>query len=155
MRGTIAADAPVREAGLFGVHGGHVNVTDGRYVYMRAPAGGAAISELSEYTLMPAHMRRVFDVSELQDIELQQPFSFTKGCRTMRIRCKNTDLARRMREEYGHLLFDLANDPEQQRPIRDPQIEQRMIARLTRLMRENDAPKELFNYLGLAEASSG
>ena len=27
----------VHEAALFGVHGGHVNVTDGRYVYMRAP----------------------------------------------------------------------------------------------------------------------
>ncbi|WP_231571099.1 sulfatase [Gordoniibacillus kamchatkensis] len=30
-------NAPKREAVLFGIHGGHVNCTDGTYVYMRAP----------------------------------------------------------------------------------------------------------------------
>src|SRR5215469_1181230 len=29
-------DVSIREGALFGIHGGHVNVTDGRYVYMRA-----------------------------------------------------------------------------------------------------------------------
>ncbi|MFP3560451.1 sulfatase, partial [Paraburkholderia sp. SIMBA_049] len=33
---TIDEDLPVREAALFGMHGEHVNVTDGRYVYMRS-----------------------------------------------------------------------------------------------------------------------
>jgi hypothetical protein len=33
LKDTIAQDKPVREAGLFGIHGGHVNCTDGRYVY--------------------------------------------------------------------------------------------------------------------------
>ena len=41
---------------MFGVHGGQVNVTDGRYVYMRGPAR-ADNAPLSEYTLMPTHMR--------------------------------------------------------------------------------------------------
>src|SRR3954454_3877162 len=40
--GDLAAVArtgePVRDGALFGIHGGHVNVTDGRFVYMRAPA---------------------------------------------------------------------------------------------------------------------
>jgi arylsulfatase A-like enzyme len=35
LRDTIASDSPAHEAGLFGIHGGHVNCTDGRYVYMR------------------------------------------------------------------------------------------------------------------------
>jgi arylsulfatase A-like enzyme len=34
----LDGDRPVREGALFGIHGGHVNVTDGRYVYMRAAA---------------------------------------------------------------------------------------------------------------------
>ena len=38
LASTIEDDTPVREAALFGVNGGHVNATDGRYVYMRAPA---------------------------------------------------------------------------------------------------------------------
>ena len=33
----LAARPAVRDGALFGIHGGHVNVTDGRYVYMRAP----------------------------------------------------------------------------------------------------------------------
>ncbi|MUZ66460.1 sulfatase-like hydrolase/transferase, partial [Agrobacterium vitis] len=38
LSGVISTDEQVREAGLFGSHGGHVCITDGRYVYMRACA---------------------------------------------------------------------------------------------------------------------
>src|SRR5690606_23108258 len=84
LRDAIAHNASTREAAIFGMHGGHLNVTDGRYVYMRAPVH-ADNRPLFDYTLMPTHMRNRFDVSELQDIELAEPFSFTKGCRVMRI----------------------------------------------------------------------
>ncbi len=79
LRETIAHDSPVREAALFGMHGGHVNCTDGRYVYMRAPASSTG-QPLYNYTLLPTHMRNQFGVDEPQDIELAVPFSFTKGC---------------------------------------------------------------------------
>ncbi len=84
LKDVIANNAPTREAVLYGVHGGHVNVTDGRYVYMRS-CQKPDNTPLYEYTLMPTHMRKIFGVDELQDIELQEPFSFTKGCRTMKI----------------------------------------------------------------------
>lgn len=84
LRRAIADDTPVREAGLFGVHGAHVNVTDGRYVYMRAPATPDN-APLYEYTHMPTHMKHTFAPKELQKIDLQPPFAFTKGCPTMRI----------------------------------------------------------------------
>ena len=38
LRQTLQDDSPVRDAALFGIHGGHVNITNGRYVYMRPPA---------------------------------------------------------------------------------------------------------------------
>lgn len=41
---------------------------------------------------------------------------------------------------FGHLLFDLRDDPQQQHPIHDEAIEARMINLLIRLMKENDAP---------------
>ncbi len=42
-RKSFASDEPVREGALFGVFSGHVeNVTDGRYVYMRAAQPGVA-----------------------------------------------------------------------------------------------------------------
>ena len=60
---TVRSDRQVREAGLFGIFGGHVNVTDGRWVYLRAPAE-AGNSPLVEYTLMPTLMRGRMPVSE-------------------------------------------------------------------------------------------
>ena len=144
LRAAIANDTSVREAGLFGIHGGHVNVTDGRYVYMRAPTR-TDNAPLFEYTLMPTHMRRTFGVDELQDIQLHEPFAFTKGCRTMKIAGR----ARVKAHEFGTLLFDLQTDPQQENPIRDNAVETRMRSHLVRLMRENDAPAEQFERLGL------
>ena len=144
LRQTIANDAPVREAALFGLFGGQVNVTDGRYVYMRGPANREN-KPLYEYTLMPTHMRHTFDVGELQDIQLAEPFSFTKGCRTIKVEGRTWPMA----DVLQTLLFDLENDPKQEHPIHDRAVEERMIAHLVRLMRENDAPPEQFVRLGL------
>lgn len=68
LGGTVATDAPVREAGLFGAYGGHVNVTDGRYVYMRAPVLPSN-EPLYEHTLMPTHMAGRFAPQELADAD--------------------------------------------------------------------------------------
>ncbi len=144
LRDTVAADTPVREAGLYGLFGGHVNVTDGRYVYMRAPTTPDN-APLFEYTLMPAHMRRAFDVKELQDLELAEPFPFTKGCRTLKIAGR----AGWKMHDFGTLLFDLQKDPKQEQPIRDAAVEARMLGLLAGLLRRNDAPAEQFRRLGL------
>jgi arylsulfatase A-like enzyme len=144
LRDVIASNAPTREAVIFGIHGGHVNVTDGRYVYMRAPVQPDN-TPLYEYTLMPTHMRARFDVSELQDITLAEPFSFTKGCCTMQIagRFLLTPFP------YSNLLFDIEQDPNQDSPIEDAETEWRMIEHLRRLMQEGDTPREQFVRLGL------
>ena len=144
LRGTITADTPVREAALFGVHGGHVCCTDGRYVYMRTPIY-ADNKPLYEYTVMPTHVRELFSVEELQTVELAEPFAFTKGCQTMRIE------AQPWMDPYpfGTLLFDVENDPAQEHPLDDSEIEAMMIQHLVKLMQTNDAPLEQFERLGL------
>jgi hypothetical protein len=53
---------------------------------------------------------------------------------------------------FGTILFDLDADPRQEHPIQNAEIEQIMIAHLVRLMRENDAPPEQFERLGLQSA---
>jgi arylsulfatase A-like enzyme len=141
---TIVADEPVREAALFGVHGGHVNVTDGRYVYMRAPEAPSN-QPLFEYTLMPTHMRARFGVAELKDIQLATPFDFTQGCRTLKISARSQLDA----HHFGTLLFDLEQDPRQLKSISDAMLEEKMIRHMVRLMRMNDAPAEQYERLGL------
>jgi arylsulfatase A-like enzyme len=143
---TVAKDTPVREAALFGVHGGHVNVTDGRYVYMRPPANPDN-KPLYEYTLMPTHIRSHFTVDEMRTAELAEPFGFTKGVRPLKIEARPWIKA----HPFGTLLFDLEADPRQEHPLHDPQVEARMIGLLIRLMVDNDAPPEQFERLGLLE----
>ncbi|MEE1806781.1 sulfatase [Streptomyces sp. BE133] len=141
---SVADDTPVREAGLFGAHGGHVNVTDGRYVYMRAPVSPDN-APLYEHTLMPTHMRGRFSPAELVDAELAEPFGFTKGIRTLRTP------GRSLLNPYQHgtLLFDLESDPEQQAPLIDDEAELRMASLLVGLLRESDAPPSQYERLGL------
>ncbi|MUM29285.1 sulfatase [Mycolicibacterium sp. CBMA 295] len=140
----IADDVPVRTAGLFGMHGGHVNVTDGRYVYMRAPVDPENLP-LQEHTLMPTHMRGRFTPDELRDLELAEPFGFTKGIRTLRMN------GRSLINPYVHgtLLFDLDSDPEQLHPIIDDHAEKRMATMLVELMRANEAPTSQYQRVGL------
>jgi hypothetical protein len=146
LREAVAADRPVRAAALFGLHGGHVNVTDGCYVYMRGPHSPDT-EPLYEYTLMPTHMRTRFSVGELHELELAEPFDFTKGCRTLRIPARGGSWQGAYR--LGTLLCDLRSDPCQEQTIDEPEVEKRLLHHLVRLMRESDAPPEQFTRLGL------
>lgn len=152
LKETIASDKDVRKAALFGIHGGHVNCTDGRYVYMKAPIKGDN-NLLYNYTLMPTHMKNSFSIEELRNIELSEPFDFTKGCKTMRVggSMDFRPMSWPIKElfEAGDLLFDLENDCKQENPIKNDQVENDMIKHIISLMKENDAPHEQYERLGI------
>ncbi|CDN57579.1 Arylsulfatase (plasmid) [Neorhizobium galegae bv. officinalis bv. officinalis str. HAMBI 1141] len=144
LSGVISTDEQVREAGLFGSHGGHVCITDGRYVYMRACVTPEN-QPLEQYTLMPTHMDHRFAPGELKDISLAGPFPFTKQVQVMRLPAK----ALGNPYIFGTLLFDLQTDPEQQKPLRDEEVETRMANLLVAAMRANHTPASQFERLGL------
>ncbi|MET0853383.1 MAG: hypothetical protein ABWY30_02035, partial [Microterricola sp.] len=50
--------------------------------------------------------------------------------------------------DFGTLLFDLHEDPEQLNPLRDDELELRMANLMLGLMRANDAPGEQYERLG-------
>ena len=141
---TVAHDTPVRDAALFGLFGGHVNCADGKYVYMRAPVNPDN-TPLYEYTLMPTHIRGFFGEDELLELDLGGPFSFTKGMKTLKTPGRFGVDA----HGFGTLLFDVESDYAQMNPLDDADVEEMMIGHLTRLMRENDAPPEQYERLGL------
>jgi hypothetical protein len=146
---TILSDEPVRKAGLYGIHGGHVNCTDGRYVYMRAPVTEDN-QPLYQYTLMPTKhgINRAFiDLDEIRTVELAEPFSFTKDCKVMKLHTEPYNDQWRFETQ----LYDLQNDPEQLHPIDNPEVEEMMIDYMVKLMKENDCPEEQFIRLGLKE----
>ena len=144
-----------REAALFGVMGGHVNVTDGRYVYMRGNVTKDN-SPLFEYTLMPSRMRGMFSPKELTDWEESVGFGFTKECKLMRIPSRVPEMLTSKDNPAGAgrmstMLFDTQADPGQLTPIYDPVLESRMIRLMLREMARNDSPTEQYVRLGLPE----
>lgn len=141
---TIKADSPVREYALFGYHGNQLNITDGRYVYMRSAVKPEI--PLYEYTLMPNRMNCRMG-AELTEMKLAKPFSFTKGMPVLKIPAiKGTDAVTGM---YGTMLFDVGMDVGEERPIHNEKEEGRFAEALKRLLLENDAPPELFERMGL------
>ncbi len=149
LRETIAGDVPVRQAGLFGIFGAHVNVTDGRHVYMRAPAGDRN-GPMYEYTVMPTQHgkgRAFIPLDRLRHATMAPPFTFTKGCPLMKL----PGQGKWATHEYGTLLYDLDRDPAQQQPIEDAAIEQKMLTHLVDLMSANDCPPEQYTRLGLPQ----
>jgi len=140
----ITDDRPVREAALFGIFGGHVNVTDGRYVCMRGTKTPGR-SLLYDYTMMPCHMRGPFSIEELKSAEFSEPFAFTRGVRQYKVPAENADYL----YAAGSMLFDLQNDPEETSPVENEAEEMRMLRLLQKMMRNNEAPREQFERMGI------
>ncbi len=147
LQDVIAHDEPVREAALYGMFGGQVNCTDGRYVYMRGNMHPDN-RPLFEYTLMPTKRIGYFSAERLRDMELSDSFPFMKGAKVMKIPAYRAPKELR----FGTLLYDLQTDPGQENPIRSAEAEKRMESLLVSLMKENHTPQEQFERLGLSES---
>jgi arylsulfatase A-like enzyme len=144
----IEKDDKAHDYVLFGLHGAQVNITDGRYVYMRDY--NDENMPLYNYTLMPTHMRTFFSLEEVRTMELSSGFSFTKQAPLMKFVSKEDssgDTA--LKWKFGTRLYDLHTDPNQNQPIEDEETEQRMIQNMIRLMMKNNSPVEQYERLNL------
>jgi hypothetical protein len=149
----MAGGATRREGVAFGMFGGPIGVTDGRYAYYLYPEDLMAPG-LAEYTLMPMHLHTLFSAEEIRTAALVSPFDFTKGMPLMRIDALKD--ARRIPihdgatfEDVGTKLFDLEADPQQKRPIEDVRIAARLEKIIAGIFSAHDAPAEIFQRMNL------
>ena len=133
---------------VFGFHGDEIIVTDGEYLYMNAPEHPE--DPYYEYTLMPTHMRARFSPLELADWQPAAPFSFTKGMRTMKIRCLGSQVGGAVQARPSR-LYNLKEDPGQLHEIEDAEAVAKMKGLIRQYMHETDAPKELYHRYGIEE----
>ena len=140
----ITADEKIRDYAIFGMFAGHVNITDGKYVYMRAP-----ISEDNkpcfEYTLMPTDMNSRKPLAQLKAATLADPFPFTKELPVLKLPASAHFSAYR----FGDMLFDVEHDPLQLHPLQDSQKEKELQKALRTEMGAVDAPQEQYERLGI------
>ena len=158
LRDTVASDKPVREYALFGMHGFHVNVTDGRYVYMRTPVR-EHLDDLYDYMQTPTSYPNSVTRDKLRQGQMCWDFHFTKGTPLLRLPGHCMGMIPNDPETLyapdglygeGNLLFDLEQDPKQLQPLHDEAVESRMIEAMKQLMEENEAPAEQYVRLGLS-----
>ncbi|MFO1147496.1 MAG: sulfatase-like hydrolase/transferase [Alsobacter sp.] len=155
----IAEGRAGRDAVLFGYFGGAVNIADGRYTYHLYPPD-LRTQEIYQYTLMPTHIFEPFSVEELSQASLSDSFPFTKGAKLLKVPVIERSP---MYNVYGPgalleddtRLYDLATDPGQATPARDPAVEQRLRTWMAQLMAANQAPPEAFVRLGLTPPKPG
>jgi arylsulfatase A-like enzyme len=145
----IANDQSVRDSAIFGIFGGHVNITDGHHVYMRGPVSGEN-QPLANYTLMPTHMRSRFTPEEISTASLAPPFSFTKACPLLRMPASyGLPGGEQTNVHLDTMLFDLKTDPQQNQCLTDAETEAKCTGLLCEHLRRNDAPAEQWERLGL------
>ena len=168
LAGVIGEDSPVRNAAIFGYFDQHINVTDGRYVYLRAP--DCDVPGADAYTLMPTTIGEsslLGGYESIENAQLSPPLSFTKGQPLLRIPRGNPDhyrgmfMSRKWLPQFpdpdhpaGHLLFDLEADPEQTTPLNDTTIAQTLIGHMVNLMRACDAPAEQYVRMAIPDSQA-
>lgn len=144
LKEVILEDKRIRKGALFGVHGGHINITDGKYVYMRA-SQTPENQPLFEYTLMPTLMRNFFGKGQLEKAELTKEFSFTKDIPILKTPASTHFSSFR----FGNKLFDKENDPKQLNKLQDADKELEMVELMRELMLQAEAPVEQFERIGI------
>ena len=146
----LHADGEVRGAAVFGRFAAATNVTDGRYTYFRYPED-METQELWEYTLMPTHQKGFYGDAEFAGATLVRPFDFLGGYPVMRLPFGHSPFKGQgaQIEDAVTVLYDLARDPGQTKPVDDPETEARLTAEMVRIMHRNEAPPEAYTRLGL------
>ncbi|KMW57328.1 Choline-sulfatase [Candidatus Rhodobacter oscarellae] len=145
-----------RDIALFGIWGGPLNCTDGRYVFFIDPDDPAYRSELFIYSLMPVDVKKPLEIADLQRATQHPPFDFTKQVPVWKI--PSTGVQARGATEFmpiGSMLFDLDADPEQLNPILgDHMTETRLRAAMQQVLVQHDAPPEVLTRFSMSEVRS-
>lgn len=137
----------IRDSALFGVHGGHVNITDGEHVYMKS-AASSDNAPLYEYTLIPTRMRGFIGEDLMDDAEIVEGNKFSNGMKTLKIPGKSYFSS----SIYGDLLFNVKDDEEQNNNLAEnKELTYRYKEMMIREMKKVGAPEEQYVRLGLSE----
>lgn len=146
LHSAMETGVPIHDHVVFGFHGGEICVTDGKWLYMNAPEHPE--DPYYDYTLMPTHMRFRFTPDELKNWEPAEPFSFTKGLKTMKIRCQGSTVGGTDAVAPSR-LFDIEKDPGQLEEIQNEEAVRKMKKLIAAYMAETDAPVELYHRYGI------
>lgn len=151
----------LREACIYGWFGKAVNVTDGKYTYLRNPqradnsrcySYSSTLDTLNRFVGVPniLHGRKegefTADQFEVGSFLKHTPYPVFK---VPYDNCEIFCASNAALMDEGTLLFDIENDYAQEKKLSDPELEKQMIQKLRECMIEADSPEEQFERLGI------
>jgi len=143
---------PIRQDAIFGYFGMALNITDGRYVYMRSPVNADA-GPLYAYTAMPvAGWQQWYPRDSYDQVEMGRYFTHTYNLPLYKIPVQGQVPRAHSDEPTNigyHQLYDVIADPQQHVPLDDPDLEAGFIARIAAHLQAWEAPPEQYARLGI------
>ena len=146
LAGAVRGDEKLHDAILFGIHGGQVNLYDGRYCYMKSSVD----SRLPVYheTLMPVNMRGFMGSEGIDRAELVDGGRYSNHHKVLRIPAASLY----DKIDMKTVVYDKKMDPGQQRPLTDEALMREMDGKLKKAMAAAGAPEWQFERMGFAPA---
>ncbi|MDF2960302.1 MAG: sulfatase [Paenibacillus sp.] len=147
---------------IYGYFGKNINITDGSWVYFRSSVEPDN-QPLHLYTAMPTTLGHAYSPTFIKDlgaITVGKYLSWTDypvyriPGNSIQMRDQTQSFLQTGEYIREHRLFNLTEDPFQNRQVQDSEIENLMMHKLTASMVQHDAPKEQFIRLGLSRHSS-
>ena len=141
--GTVPDLHALHEAVLYGYFGKDINLTDGRYTYCRQPLPGSLVHH---HTLVPRGFSDFIPRERLEHAETGHFLPHAGGIPHLRLTAAST---RHHNAPDGNPVYDIVADPAQERPIRDPALEQRLAAMMRSELEAHGAPECQYVRTGL------
>ena len=142
--GILKNHQKIHDTVLFGVHGGQVNLFDGRYVYMKSPLAGKPLYNM---TLMPTLMRGFISSEEIDKATFVDGGKYSHEHKVLQIPSRSNIP---LKEPYPDAVYDLENDPKQQHNIINEDLRKDLDSKLKTTMLKTDAPQWQMERMGFA-----
>ncbi len=133
----------LHDAVLYGYFGKDINLFDGRYSYCRQPKKDSVVYH---HTLMPRSIKNFLDEDMLKEAEFGHFLRPDTGIPQMRMKRISH---RHKNAPEDNLIYDIQEDPQQSRPLRDEGLEARLAEKMTGLLDRYDAPDCQYERTGL------
>lgn len=138
----------LRDYALYGMFGMTVNITDGNYTYLRAPAAEDN-HPCCAYTAMPTSFRNFLGAAAPDRIEAGRFLPYTEFP-VFRIPVSQAGSTFRLSQHVREsLLFNITSDYAQLEPVNDKKLEDHYAAILIDAIKSEQAPAEQYARLGL------
>jgi arylsulfatase A-like enzyme len=133
----------LHDAVLYGYFGKDINLSDGRYTYCRQPRPG---STTYHHTLMPRGFRDFMPRDRLERAEIGS--FLPQAGRIPHLRIPSASTRHHNAPDFNP-IYDIDQDPSQQRPIRDGSLESELAAKMRTALVAHEAPACQLERTGL------